>query len=276
MNYVSGDKEGRIQVGDANSLKYVATEERYEFAIKYAGIRRAYFEISRDTSGNVEGKIFEYLGLDEVFTTGSGAEFFISEDYVSVVGNKSSSMMGWTGTINELYDVETGELLGYEIREELSGITYNTLWFNLGDTTGITTIKVFEAPLEESNPYYVYVNGDVDVFVTKSYGGIGLKMLSRRYDIELRTQYFYYLDGETLYQVETLILMIFVQEEMLSSLETDVNAQNPGLSFTLDVSTDVQNQIMDDYDTLIDEFIAIKDTYTVQYILDFVGEAYTH
>lgn len=277
MNYVTGDKEGRIQVGDANSLKYVATEDRYEFAIKYAGIRRAYFEISRDLSGNVEGKIFEYLGLDEVFTTGSGAQFFISEDYVSVVGNKSSSMMGWTGAINELYDVETSELLGYEIREELSVVQYNTLWFNLGDTSGITTIKVSEAPLEENNPYLVYINGDVDVFVTKEVGGLlNPKQFSRRYDIELRTQYFYYLDGDTLYQVETLVPMIFVQEEMLSSLETDVNAQNPGLSFALDVSTDVQNQIMDDYDTLIDDFIAIKDTYTVQYILDYIGEAYTN
>jgi len=276
MNYISGDKEGRIQIGDANALRYVVTDNSYQFAIKYAGIRRAYFEISRDIEGNVEGRIFEYLGLDEVFTTGSAAQFFIGEDYASVVGNKSSSMMGWTGTINELYSVDSGELLGYEIRETLSAATYNTLWFNLGDTYGITTIKVLEAPLENSNPYLVYLNGEVDPFVTKTYGGISLKMLSRRYDIELRTQYFYYLDGETLYKVEALIPMLFVQEEMLGSLETDINDLNPTLNFSLQVSTTIQDKIMEDYDTLIDDFILQKEEFTVQAILDFIGEAYTH
>lgn len=276
MNYVTGNKEGRIQIGDANALRYVVTDDAYEFAIKYAGVRRAYFEISKNTDGSVEGQIFEYLGLDEVFTSGSAAQFFIDDDYVSVIGNKSSSMMGWEGTINELYDVETSQLLGYEIRETLSSVTYNTLWFNLGDTSGITNIKVNEAPVEESNPYLVYINDNEDVFATKTYGGFGLKMLSRRFDIELRSQYFYYLEDDVLYQVETLVPMIFIQEEMLDDLEDDVNEENPNLNFTLNVPDSIQNIIMDDYDNLIDDFIASKDIYTVQLILDYIGDPYTH
>ena len=276
QNILSGDKEGRIQIGEANALRYVATENSYEFAIKYGGIRRAYFEITRNYDGSVEGRIFEYLGLDETFTTGSAAQFFINEDYVSVVGNKSSSMTGWAGTINELYSVSSGKLLGYEVREAISSITYNTLWFNLDDTSGITSVKFLEAPLEDSNPYLVYINDSEELFVSKNVGGISLKTLSRRYDIELRLQYFYYeVEGE-INQVPMLVPMIFVQEEQLSTLVSDVNSMNTGITFTFDLSTLVQNKIMDDYDTLIDDFIVQKDDFTTQIIIDFIGSAFIH
>jgi len=275
-NIVTGVKEGRVQLGDANALRYIVTPDSYQFAIKYLGIRRAYFEISEDHEGNIKGKIYEFLGLDEVFTFGSAAQFFITDDFVSVVGNKSSSMLGWEGTINELYSVSTGKLLGYEIRETLSSITYNTLWFNLNDTSGINSIKFLEAPLENSNPYLVYINDVDELFVTKNVGGIGFKMLSRRYDIELRQQYFYYMDGEELYQVPILVPMIFVQEEQLSSFVADVNSMNDGLTFAFNLSTLIQNQIMDDYDNLIDDFIGQKDLFTTQTIIDFIGSAYIH
>ena len=185
-------------------------------------------------------------------------------------------MMGWTVTITELYDKNDGVLLGYEVQETLSAITYNTLWFNLGDTTGISTLKFLEAPLEDSNPYLVYINGQAEVFETKLVGGFSTKMLSRRYDIELRKQYFYQQDGENLVQVEMLIPMLFVQEENLSTLVNDINASNDGLSFSLDVSSTIQNQIISDYDSLVEPFILQKDEFTVQVIIDFIGSAYGH
>jgi uncharacterized repeat protein (TIGR02543 family) len=277
-NITTLSKVGRVQIGDANAFRYEISEGSYKFGIKYAGIRRAYFEISEDEEGNVEGAIYEYLGIDGTFTSGSCAQFFIDEDYVSVVGNKSDSMMGWTGTINELYAVDEGKLIGYEVRETLSSITYNTLWFNLDDTSGITSIKAETAPLEASNPHLIYVNGSTNVFVITKYGGISTKTLSRRYDIELRSQFFYFMDGEVLTSVEVQVPMLFVQEEKLSSLAADILAANSGVisTFSLNVATTDLNRILNDYDTLIDAFIAQKDNYTVQTILDFVGTAYTH
>ncbi|HOI47589.1 MAG TPA: InlB B-repeat-containing protein [Bacilli bacterium] len=270
------DKVGRIQIGDANALRYEVTHDSYKFGIRYLGVRRAYFEIFRDQDGNVDGRIFEYIGIDGSFTTGSAAEFFINDDYVSVVGNKSSSMMGWTGTINELYDVDSGKLLGYEVKETLSSITYNTLWFNLDNTTGITTIKCLPAPLENSNPHLIYLNGSANTFVAKTVGGFSTKMLSRRYDIELRKQYFYYMNGEELVEVALNVPMLFVQEEQLSTLVTDVNTSNAGLTFGFNASTTIQNQIMSDYDTLIDPFNLQKEEFTIQNILDYIGVKYTH
>ena len=55
LDITSGEKIGRIQIGEANALRYVATEDSYQFGIKYLGVRRAYFEISKDENDNVDG-----------------------------------------------------------------------------------------------------------------------------------------------------------------------------------------------------------------------------
>ena len=272
------EKVGRIQIGEANALRYVIGDDTYQFGIRYAGVRRAYFEISEDAQGNVQGSIFEYLGVDGVFSTGSCAQFFINDDYVSVVGNKASGMAGWTGTINELYATDDGELIGYEVRETLSSITYNTLWFNLADTSGISTIKRATAPLENNNPHLIYVNGSANVFATKNVGGLSLKTLSRRFDIEFRKQYFFALSGSEYVTVVVEVPMLFVQEEQMAALVNDIKSVNSGVvtSFALNVSTLDQQQIMNDYDNLIDAFIVKKAEMNVQAILTFIGTAFTH
>jgi len=72
-----------------------------------------------------------------------------------------------------------------------------------------------------------------------------------------------------------LIVIYFVQEEQLSTFVGDVNSMNDGLTFTFNLSTLIQNKIMDDYDYLIDDFIDQKDLFATQTIIDFIGEAYT-
>ncbi len=267
----TSEKIGHIQIGSANALRYIATDDSYQFGIKYLGVRRAYFEVSKVGSSGIEGKIYEYLGIDGSFTTGSFASFFIYDQYLSVIGNKSSGMMGWAGTISEIYDIPSGKLLGYEIEETLSSITYNTLWFNLSDTSGITNIKFLDAPLEDSNPYLVYINDLTTVFETKNVGGFSTKSFSRRYDIELRTQYFYYEDGEEVVEVAILVPMLFVQEEQIDTLVVDVNSSNDDLSFEFNVSESVQEKIVTDHGWMTNRFIEDKDEYTVEMILDFIS-----
>jgi|GEM_PF-989285 len=266
----TSEKIGHIQIGSANALRYIATDDSYQFGIKYLGVRRAYFEVAKVGSSGVEGKIYEYLGIDGSFTTGSFASFFIYDQYLSVIGNKSSGMMGWAGTISEIYDIPSGKLLGYEIEETLSSITYHTLWFNLSDTSGITNIKFLDAPLEDSNPYLVYINDLTTVFETKIVGGFSTKSFSRRYDIELRTQYFYYEDGEEVIEVAVLVPMLFVQEEQIDTLVADVNSSNDGLTFEFNVSESVQEKIVTDHGWMTNRFIEDKDEYTVEMILQFV------
>lgn len=272
------EKEGRIQLGEANVLKYISSNNRYEFAIKYLGIRRAYFEIVKLEDDSIEGRIFEYLGLDNVYTKGSSAQFFINDEYTSVVGNKASGMLGWEGTINELYKTNEGKLIGYEVREKFPLVTYNTLWFNLSDTTGITSIRSEDASFENQNPNVIYVNNSSDEFIAKKVGGIGLKMTSRRYDIELRKQYFYYFEGDELVEIEVITPMIFVQQEQLNTLQSDIISSNPGVvtSFNFNVSTTHKEKIIYDYNNLIDLFILQKEDYSPENIIDFIGSEYNH
>lgn len=99
-------------MGEPNALYYEISENSNKFAIKYLGVRRAYFSIERNNDGNVEGHIYEYLTYEGIGIS-SSADFYIDDDYVTAVGNKADGMIGFTGYICELYDVDTGKMLAY-------------------------------------------------------------------------------------------------------------------------------------------------------------------
>ncbi len=270
MDTETSERAVRIQLGDANALSYKILENSYEFAIKYLGVRRAMFSVARDDEGNVSGSIYEYLTVSSA-ELASACDFYITEDYVSVVGNKASGMLGFTGYINELYDVNNGKLIGYEVQETLSSIVYNTLWFDLKDINGINTIKYQEA--EGKNPAKVFVNGSSTAWEAKKVGGISLKMASRRFDIEFRTQYVYtYNATEGKYSEHKInVPMIFVQEENYETFIADVKSTNDVTINILVDSNDV-DKVLSDYDTLIPIFIENKDKITPDSIVSYIGE----
>lgn len=276
LDVLSGSRIGRVQVGDANALKYEMTEKSYTFAIRYAGVRRAYFNISKDEDGVVSGHIYEYLGVDGVYEKGNCADFYIDDTYLTVVGNKASGIIGFTGYICEIYNVESGKLLAYEVQETLSVINYDTLWFNLDDVEGINNIKVVEGSREDNknNPYTIYINNSYTPFKVKNGSIIDP---SRRYDIELRRQYFYtYNEGTEEYeQIEVLIPMFFVQADYYDDVINDVANENNDLaiSFTNNVLDNLE-YLETQYRTLIPVFIENKDKITVEMILEYIGEKY--
>ena len=274
MNMQSREKTVRIQLGDANALTYTVGTNSYSFAIKYLGVRTAYFTVQRNADGTVTGQINEHLTVSGVGTH-SSADFIITDTYVSAVGNKASGILGFKGYINELYDTKTGSLLGYEVRETLSSITYNTLWFNLSDVDGFTSIKYREKTEEEAAAFFL--NGSTKEWKNKAVGGISLKTASRRYDIEMRTQYFYVLaeDGSTYEEVAVKVPMLFVQAEQLDTLTADVAEKNPNLTLCVDTNAPSLKKIQADYATLIDAFIAHKDAMTEEEIRKIIGSKVT-
>ncbi|MGI6392944.1 MAG: hypothetical protein ACOX16_05010 [Candidatus Izemoplasmatales bacterium] len=276
-NTATLEKECRIQLGSANVVKYIISEDSYRFAVKYLGVRVAYFEVLRDAENNVKGTIVEYVTLGEgVSLHRSAAQFHIDDDYVSVVGNKTDSLPVSYGYINELYLTDTGLLQGYEVRKSLSEtVDYNTMWFNLNSTSGINSIKRVERA-NGINPHTVFVNDADTAFATKNVGGIGLKTLSRRYDIEFRTQYLYRYDSEQKMFVEVVseVPMLFVQQENLNTLNQDINNQNNYLNFSLLVSNTVRNKIISDHESLIDIFISSSDEQTIDSIYLFIADPY--
>ena len=162
-------------------------------------------------------------------------------------------------------------MLGYEVQETLSEITYNTHWFNLSDVFGIDSIKYREA--NGSTKAAFFVNGSSDEWAAKKVGGISAKMLSRRFDIEFRVQYVYSYDPVTEVYTEhkVEVPMLFVQEENFDTLIADVGSTN-GIIIALLVNSDDISKILSDYDTLIPAYIENKGLITVDLILAYIGE----
>lgn len=271
----TGEKSVRIQLGDANALAYTVKENSYEFAIKYLGARKAMFTIAKDSEGNASGKIYEYLTVSSAEIV-SAAEFYISDDYVTVIGNKADGLVGFSNTICEFYDVNDGKMLGYEVNEtvEKLGITVNfdTLWFNLKHLKGIDSIKHIAASQNTDSKFYV--NGLSTEWKNKTVGGFSTASFSRRFDIEFRTQYVTSYDSVTQeYTVHTIqVPMIFVQEGYYDSLSDDIKSVNGNVNAEIIVSNQDVEQLMNAYADLVPIFIENKDLFTLDMILEYIGK----
>lgn len=287
FNVAKNEKSVRINLTDTNALKYVIDGNSYEFALEYgveAGSRKAMFSVTRDSdTGKVDGHIYEFVQLKGKDLVPSCADFYIGDTYASVVGNKASGIIGFSGYINELYTVSDGKLRGYKIRETIKNVTtltYNTLWFNLNDISGIASTKVLangnDGTDSSLNPNDVYVNGSSSVFTPAYNTKLGIKT-SRKYDIELRKQYWYGYQDDDLCEYETDIPMMFIQDDNdkdtnYSDFSSDMKSVS-GITSSVTLSSSYLTKIRADYNTLIDIFIANKDSITGDIITQFIGNA---
>lgn len=171
--------------------------------------------------------------------------------------------------------MKTGRLLGYEVWETRSKITFNTLWVNLSDVSGLQSVKYREKTDDAAAAFFV--NGRTEKWENKKIGGIGATMLSRRYDIEMRTQYFYVPaeDGEGYTEVAVRVPMLFVQEEQLGTLTADIAEKNSGLTLRLDADGAALKKVRADYAALIDAFIAHQDAMDEDSIRKLIGSKVT-
>lgn len=271
LNIENGQKTSRIQIGDSNALRYTIKEDSYEFDIKYLGVRCAHFDVSKDKDGNVSGHINEFITATDSIEKASAADFYINDKYVIAVGNKTDAYAAFTGYIAETYNVTTGKLLGYEVQEtqEKLSITYNTLWFDLCNVDGITSIK-------QDADKNIYINGSSSKWESKKVGGLSLKTASRRFDIEFRTQYFYTYDAENekYVEVKASVPMLFIQQENFDTFADDVESTNK-VMLTVTTAETALEAIIDHYTTLIPVFIENKDKVTSAEILEYIGEKIT-
>ena len=269
MSAETSERFARIQIGDANALAYKVTENSYEFAIKYAESRRAMFSIERDEDGNTYGKIYEFIGTSTADIISSAAEFYFTNEYASIIGNKADGMLGFEGYISELYRIEDGALLGYEVKESLLGVLeFNTLWFNLDDISGVSSIKYI--PKDGENEAKIYINDLSSLWETKKVGVINS---SRRFDIEMRTQYVYSYDAKNEKYIvhQIMVPMMFVQEEYLDTFESDVSSAND-VNVSIDVDEDDIDKIIEDYKMLVPIFEENKDNTSSEDIVEYIGE----
>lgn len=281
-------KEMFISLGDAYKVKYLISDNAYEMATTYGiniagknASRSAYLSIVKNEN-KTTGHIYEYTTLDGSDKIKACADFYVENGYVSVVGNKASGILAFDGYVNELYLANEGRLIGYEVREEktIAGITggYNTLWFNLSDISGITTIKVADktnANESKLSTYDVYVNGSSKLFVPTYNTKFTLKT-SRKYDIELRSRFYYTYDAEndTYVAVEVKVPMMFIQEDNeqdsnFTDFSSDIKNDN-NINASVKLSASHLNKILADYDTLIDIFIVNKENMSSEDIIEYL------
>ena len=288
FNVASNQKHVRIQLTDKNAMKYVVEHNAYTFAIEY-GVssvsRKAYFELYDDEDTNeIEGHIYEFVQYKDKDLVPACADFYIGETYTSVVGNKANAIPGFAGYINELYETNSGKLLGYKVRETFTkwGIekTYNTLWFNLNDIKNINSVKAVSNGSVDphENNHDIYLNGSDTPFEPVR-NKVAVVPTSRRYDVEIRKQFFYGYVDDKLVEYETNIPMMFIQdngdkagETNYSTFEEDILSKNKIAAKVL-LADKYLTKIREDYATLIDIFIQYKDSMTSSYIESYIGSA---
>ncbi len=274
-----------ISLGDAYKIKYVVSDNSYEMATTYgltalghSGSRSSYLSITK-ANNKTTGHIYEYTTLDGSDKISACADFYVENGYVSVVGNKASGMIGFAGYVNELYKADEGRLLGYEVREEktIAGITgtYNTLWFNLWDISGITNVKVTDktdANESSRSTVDVYLNNSTTL-LSPTYNKKIIKT-SRKYDVELRSRFYYTYDSENQKYVanEVKVPMMFIQEgDNFNSFSTDIKNDN-NITASVVMDRNDLNKVLADYDTLIDIFIENKGDMSSERIIAYLEQ----
>ena len=141
------------------------------------------------------------------------------------------------------------------------------------DIDGIRSIKFTPKSETNENDAY-YLNGSSAQWVAETWGLLGgLKSASRKFDIEFRTQYFYYFDAENnkYEKIEVEVPMFFIQEEVFDNLTDDVKDSN-GIEISVSVNDNDLKTLLGEYDAKINLVTLNKDKYSVDAIIAYIGE----
>ncbi|MDD4276239.1 MAG: hypothetical protein PHO33_04610 [Clostridia bacterium] len=265
---------GRIQLSDSNSVKYEMGEDYLKMAVNIMGLSLSQIEFVRDED-EVLGYLYEFLGTSET-NIKTSALIKIDDNYTTIISNKRETDDLVIEGNEELYDNTTGNFVGAEVKETVSSVQYDTMWFNLYNISGITSIRK-EDVTNGVNLDTIYVNNSLNSFVAKKVGGFSLKTLSRRFDIEMKVMYFYTYDNETQNYTKNSIEipMMFIQREYMSSFGLDAYTSNSnnGVTANLEITltSDELLAINDNYTNLLDLYTTIKANIAYQDIINYIG-----
>lgn len=268
---------GRVRLSQGNAMKFEVGQNSLQIGVNIAGRVRTMLEFARAENGAVAGYLYESLDAEVTeFQTTAILEWDGREDgYVAVAGENGDFFPGSTGRVTEVYSAATGKYLAGKVKEDIVG-SYDTYWFPLQSVAGVQSVRAVKKTGAEAltarNPYTVCLNGSSKAFAPKTVGGLGADMFSRRFDIEMKTVYFYTLDGEEFQKVSCEIPMLFVQEEYLGTFSADVSEKNEGLSLRLTVSQSVLSATDAFYELLLPAYDEIARLVTPEMVVAFIEE----
>ncbi|MBQ2740816.1 MAG: hypothetical protein IJF39_04285 [Clostridia bacterium] len=219
----------RVQLTKESVLRYEVEGEAMRVAWVLFGVASTEIEFVRNDDV-VLGYIYDYVGTDSL-NVATCTLMEVGEEYTTFIGTKGDFIPTAVSRNCEVYRNSDGRLVGTEVREEvettLGMAIFDTLWYPLSYLEGVNTIKKVDE-MNVMNPDKIYINGASDTIHTKTIGGFTKKSLSRRFDIEFKTMYFFEYDEakEKYVSVEKEIPMLFIQEECLEDFEDDFNDKN--------------------------------------------------
>lgn len=268
---VSGAK---VKLTESTLFKYENGQNRFKAAFVVIGKAATQIEFERQPDQTVVGKFYECLTVNEEGSDllNTSAYIKVDKSYTSIVGTKGDFFVSAKGRNCEVYRNSDASLVGTEVRETKKiksiEVTFNTLWYNLGDIGGLTELK--EVTNEEEKKI-IHVNGLSTPFKNKKVGGISAKSFSRRYDIEFKEMYFYAKNVETgEYEKQTKrIPMLFVQQENRETLVKDFKETND-IDISVGVSEADETQVSSVYEKnlkIYDE--EINKTVTTEEITNY-------
>ena len=271
----------RVQLTETTVLKYTVGENSLTIAFNILNTAATMIEFVREND-MVVGYMYEYLGALG-FEVKTSALIHVDDTYTTLIGTKGDFIPTAVSRNCEVYRNTTGKLVGTEVREELDvkflGLaTYNTLWYNLWDFSGVNSIKKIDEQ-NGLNADKVYINGAEDSIHTKTVSTLptSKKAYSRRFDIEFKTMYFYTYnqDKEEYEEISIEIPMLFVQEEQAGTLEEDFEDKNGDYltgSVSLNVSNADKQAVNYGYYTLLVTYDAISENINLDDIKSYCGE----
>lgn len=260
-----------VHLNSSTVLNYVVTENGLLIDMNILNVSATQVEFVRKDN-NVVGYMYEYIVLGDKTLTATSAMITVDDKYTTLIGTKGDFIPTAVSRNCEVYRNSDGNLVGTEVREELTisamTATYNTLWYPLANIGGITSIKK-EDKMNGVNADTIYINGKADTIHTTLVGISNVKKsTSRRYDIEFKTMYFYEYDSdnEEYKEVTCEVPMMFIQEEQVSSFEADFKKSN-SITVTLNVSSEIKQAVNYGYYTLLTAYDIIKDAVTYEKIV---------
>ena len=258
--------EGRIQISDGIALKYQMSDSALKMAVQFTmsgiGVLQQ-IEFAREDN-MVRGSLYEFYGAEEA-SVKTTALLCSDENVTAIFSDKRENTDMPIDAYAELYNSKTGEMLGGEVTETLANTEYNTLWFNLGDVAGLTSVRVTdeENPDNHLNANSVYVNGAATPFVPE-FNTVVLVKTSRHYDIEMKTVWYYVAvteQGETAYEKrEATIPMLFVQRENADYFSSEVCDNNENIATAALPSA--LSAITDMFDEYSPTYLTMKENVT--------------